>query len=287
MTDTPVPADPRRFVQQAVAACLVPVLRNVRELSAGSRDPEHVHQLRVGLRRLRTALRELPEFNARLDPGWEPVLAHTFRELGKHRDQALLASKTSQALWRAGAPALEADAAATGSSPSPASLARARPLEQALKALSLFSVQPTGSDASAFEGDTLDAVGVRLDKLHRQVRKSATGFAEMPAEEQHAARKRLKRLRYLAEFIAPAYRRSKVSAYFDALKPAQDALGEHNDEATALDHFRARTARHPEAWFAVGWLTARQEVSADAAARALKKAGKAEPFWRTRPKKQD
>jgi len=286
MTDAPVPADPRRFVQQAVAACLDPVLRNARELSAGSQDPEHVHQLRVGLRRLRTALRELPEFNARLDPGWEPVLAHTFRELGKHRDQALLASKTGQALWRAGAPGLEADAAGARS-PSPASLARARPLQQALKALSLFTVEPPGPDASAFEGDTLDAVGERLDKLHRQVRKSAKRFAELPAAEQHAVRKRLKRLRYLAEFIAPAWRGSKVSAYFDALKPAQDALGEHNDEATALDHFRARTPRHPEAWFAVGWLTARQEVSAEAAARALKKAGQAEPFWKTRPKKLD
>ena len=283
MTVTPVPADPRRFVQRAVAACLDPVLRNARELSAGSQDPEHVHQLRVGLRRLRTALRELPEFNARLDPGWEPVLAHTFRELGKHRDQALLASNTGQALWRAGAPGLEVDAEHTRS-PAPASLARARPLQQALKALSQFTVESPGPDACAFEGDTLEAVGARLDQLHRQVRKSGKRFAEMPAEEQHAVRKRLKRLRYLAEFIAPAYGASKVSAYFDALKPAQDALGEHNDEATALDHFRARTARHPEAWFAVGWLTARQPVSAHVAAKALRRAGKARPFWHARPK---
>lgn len=286
MTDTAVPSDPRRFVQQAVAACLDPVLRNARELSAGSQDPDHVHQLRVGLRRLRTALRELPEFNARLDPGWEPVLARTFRELGEHRDRTLLASKTGQALWRAGAPGLEADAAAAAG-PSPSSLVRARPLQQALAALSTFTEEPPGPDACAFEGDTLEAVGVRLDKLHRQVRKSAKRFTDLPAEEQHAVRKRLKRLRYLAEFIAPAYRDAKVSAYFDALKPAQDALGEHNDEATALDHFHARTTNHPEAWFAVGWLTARQEVSAEAAARALKKAGQAEPFWKSRPKKRD
>ena len=282
MTDV----DPRRFVQQAVAACLDPILRNARELSAGSQEPEHVHQLRVGLRRLRTALRELPEFNARLDPRWEPVLARTFRELGKHRDQALLASKTGQALRQAGAPGLEADVA-RAEPPSPASLVRARPLQQALKALSTFAVEALGPDACAFEGDTLDAVGVRLDKLQRQVRRSAKRFAELPVEEQHAVRKRHKRLRYLAEFIAPAYRGSRVSAYFDALKPAQDALGEHNDEATALDHFRARTPRHPEAWFAVGWLTARQAVSAEAAARALKKACQAEPFWKTRPKKRD
>ena len=283
MTDTAVPSDPRRFVQQAVAACLQPVLRNARELSAGSQDPEHVHQLRVGLRRLRTALRELPELNARLDPGWEPVLAHTFRELGKHRDQTLLASKTGQALWRAGAPGLAVDAA-DARSPSPASLVRARPLQQALAALSTFTGEPLSQDASAFDGDTLEAVGVRLDKLHRQVRKSAKRFTELPAEAQHAVRKRLKRLRYLAEFIAPAYRGSKVSAYFDALKPAQDALGEHNDEATADDHFRPPTATHPGAWSAVGWLTARQQASARDAARALRRAVKAEPFWHGQPK---
>jgi len=284
MRDATVPPDPRRFVQQAVAACLDPVLRHARDVAAGSQEPEHVHQLRVGLRRLRTALRELPELNARLDPGWEPVLAHTFRELGQHRDQALLASKTGQALLRAGAPALDADAPAPGS---PAALARARPLQQALNALRAFTQETPGPEAWAFDGDTLEAVGVRLDKLHRQVRKAAKRFAELPAEDQHAVRKRLKRLRYLAEFVAPAYRASKVSAYFDALKPAQDALGEHNDEATALDHFRARTPGHPEAWFAVGWLTARQEVTARAAAQALRRAGKVEPFWKTRPKQRD
>ena len=45
--------------------CLEQVLVNASEIAAGSSDAEHVHQLRVGIRRLRTAMRELAVWGAR------------------------------------------------------------------------------------------------------------------------------------------------------------------------------------------------------------------------------
>lgn len=54
--------------QAAVCAALDKVLGNASEVGAGSGDEEHVHQLRIGLRRLRTALRELGPLAEGADP---------------------------------------------------------------------------------------------------------------------------------------------------------------------------------------------------------------------------
>lgn len=93
------------FVQVAVAACLAQILPNAADLARGSTGPEHVHQLRVGLRRLRTVLREMVELNADLDRGWEPPVADVFRALGAQRDrdarQAASVPAAKQVLKRA------------------------------------------------------------------------------------------------------------------------------------------------------------------------------------------
>ena len=49
--------------------------------------------------------------------------------------------------------------------------------------------------------------------------------------EQHRVRKRLKRLRYLGEFVAPLFGARGRALSSTQLEPAQDALGRHNDDA--------------------------------------------------------
>ena len=51
-------------------------------------------------------------------------------------------------------------------------------------------------------------------------------------------------------------------------------------EASALEAFRGATATDPRAWFAVGWLSARQEASTRASQKALRRIAKAPRFWK-------
>ncbi|RZM04460.1 MAG: inorganic triphosphatase, partial [Variovorax sp.] len=112
-------------IQRAVvAACLAQMLPNASEIAAGHAAAEVVHQLRVGIRRLRTALRELDVLGPGFDPAWETPLVEAFRGLGARRDQELRAEKLGPRLDAAGAPPTALDAT-PADAPAPGDLVRA------------------------------------------------------------------------------------------------------------------------------------------------------------------
>jgi len=261
-----------------VQACLDQVLGNASEVGAGSAGAEHIHQLRVGIRRLRTALRELEGLATGIDPSWEAALVDAFRALGFHRDQDQLASTQPQ-LEAQGAPALNVGLL-DGPAPDPAAVVRSPAFQDALLGLLAFAhSQPKGSGASADHGKALKLLKSRLKKLHAQVGKDGRRFLRLDPIRQHRVRKRLKRLRYLAEFVARLFAARKGRAFIAALKPAQDALGLYNDELVALEAYRRLTAREPAAWFGVGWLSARRASHAAQCQRELERFAAAKPFW--------
>ena len=57
-----------------LSACLGQVIPNPSEVASSSKDSEHVHQLRVGIRRSRVALREFSPLLHDIKPGWETHL---------------------------------------------------------------------------------------------------------------------------------------------------------------------------------------------------------------------
>ncbi|WP_374569281.1 CHAD domain-containing protein [Ideonella sp.] len=269
-----------------VNSALAQVLPNASEVAAGSPAPEHVHQLRIGLRRLRTALRELPALRVPAGFDWPATdaqaLEAAFAALGAARDDQAVAAAITARLQAAGAPWPQWPAAEAAPA-APADTVRSAAFQHALIGLLAFThralSQPDDSDAPQA------LFGERLQHLHRQVTKAAKRFDTLPVAEQHRVRKRLKRLRYLAEFVAPLYRRTDTERYLRALRPAQDALGQHNDEAVAEAAYRRVAPDEPRAWFAVGWLQAQQAASARQCTKALGQVAKAKPFWRPGRKK--
>lgn len=68
-----------------------------------------------------------------------------------------------------------------------------------------------------------------LKQAHRRVVKRGKIFAELDAEDRHALRIRIKRLRYALEFFSSLYLGQAVEDYRDALTRLQDTLGVLND----------------------------------------------------------
>ena len=301
------------FVRAAIRNCLEQIVGNAALLAVGSgaaTDGSHgningsdgsdgdtktieqgVHQLRVGIRRLRTLLREMHGAVPRLDAAWEPALRTTFQELGLHRDLAVVMPQWSRALEAAGAPAMAVPKPATPERDVHTIVRDARFQRTLLDLLgfaTLDAVAPAGNASDSSDGtrseDSADGaartVAERLQRLHDRLAGDAKRFAKLSTEHQHRARKRLKRLRYLSELAAPLFDKAAVDRYLHAMREAQDALGELNDERTAADAYRLDAEQHPHAWFAVGWLTARHAGGVDRSRRALKRVAAARRFWK-------
>ena len=273
-------ASGRALFRAMLGSCLDQVLANASVIADGDADAEAIHQLRVGLRRLRTLRRELGEWRGALGDAWEAPAAELFRALGMQRDRETIAAALQQRLLAAGSPAPELFAA-DAPSVDPIAAVRAPAFQHALLDLLEFvldSEPPTNSNASDDNGDF---VARRLDKLHKRTRRDAARFGELDEPARHAVRKRVKRLRYLAELVAPLYKEARVKRYLRTLGPAQDALGQFMDLVVAgsLAH-EVVEGGDPRAWFNVGWLKAQLPDAVDRCGKCLRVVVGAEPFWR-------
>lgn len=277
--ELPSHADAAQLLHGVLRSVLAQVLPNASLVAEGSVDAEHIHQLRVGLRRLRTALRELGALSAALQPAWDAPLHEAFAQLGVQRDNETVAEAVQPLLQAAGAPQ------ARWTPPPPAdtvAAVRSPALQQVLlQVLRLAVSEPEAGAAGPLAPAALKhLLAQRLQALHRQVRRDGRQFDQLPPERQHRVRKRAKRLRYLAEFVRPLWRAKAVGRYVDTLKPVQDALGAHNDTAVAAQRFRDDAAHSPDALFAAGFLQAHLDRTGRDAHKALRRFGeRAEPFW--------
>ena len=277
-----------------VANCLQQILPNASEIAAGLYNDEHVHQLRVGLRRLRSALHFFEGWSAAIDSSWDERLSDLFGRLGAARDRDALAASLLPALRAAGAPLIELPPAPVVATPT--ELLRAVDANLTLLALLGFVARapasfaaPAGapvsdgplSAAAAAPDPSLKArVAERLQRWHVQVVRDAKRYAALDDAARHTLRKRVKRLRYAAEFVAAMYGRKAVARYLARLAPAQDSLGRYNDLCVGLAVYRSAVGDDPRAWFAIGWLSARREVLLGESVAALKEFVRCKAFWK-------
>lgn len=259
-------------------ACIDQVGANASILAEGQLDDEAIHQLRVGLRRLRTAARELGRGAGSGEPSWQAPIAELFGRLGDYRDRSIVADVVGHELAVAGSPEPvlrpPADDAVE-----PVALLRSSDVQLALIDVLAEVMTP---DAGASDGHGVHAaLAARLGKLHGALEKAARQFGRVDDNERHRVRKRVKRLRYLAELVGPLYDARAVERYLVELRPAQDALGAYVDLIVGIELARESVeAGAARAWFNVGWLSAQLPPGAKRCKKALARAATARPFWR-------
>ena len=213
-------------------AALTQVAANAPGVARGD-DPEYLHQLRVGLRRLLSAMRS---FRPLLKRKRAKAVARPLREamqvFGAARDwdvlmttlqraQATPALRSSAERQRAGA-AEQARAHAGSAEFHGAKNAVMRWLEDAPWRASAEPDEP-------FAGYARTA----LVRAHRKLRARARGIDWRDRERRHAVRIALKRLRYSCDFFRGCFPARAVHRFLRRLGKLQDTLGELNDVAVA------------------------------------------------------
>ncbi len=279
--------------------CFAQISRNLVVVSC-SEAPEGPHQLRVGLRRLRTAF---SVFGSSLGKAGLAEASSAARALGqvvgRLRDADVLRDEVV-----AEACARGLDHAATE-----ALLAVLEAQRAAIRSEVRASI--AGPEATGFVFDLLDLVEARgwlvpedysqtarlaqpiaelapvwLDKRHSKVQKMGKRIDELDAEALHELRKELKKLRYTVDMVAPIYPGRKAADYLRALKDMQDTFGSLNDvsmAAEALGPGATPAPGDPAAQRAVGWvlgtLTAREAQDRPALFARWHDFMDAKPFW--------
>lgn len=270
------------FLQAVVNNCLVQILPNASAIAEGSPDGNLVHQLRVGIRRLRTALKHFKFAQDYIDPNWLMVLKQTFSLLGEYRDKEILQIKTQPLLESVGAPHVEWS---TAVDIMPIDAVRANDFQILLLELIGFTHLPVPADSPKAKA----TVAKKLQKLFTAIAAASDKFASLDTDSQHGVRKDLKSLRYVSEFAAPLFasqnngkkgkKATKLNAFLQYLEPAQDVLGEYNDNVVGHANYLEKAKTDPNALFAVGWFSGREQASAEQCAVSLKTVKNAPKFW--------
>lgn len=119
---------------------------------------------------------------------------------------------------------------------------------------------------------------MRLGSCTASVAREGRSFLALEEARQHRLRKRLKRLRYLAEMARPLFKGKQVDRFLK-LKPLQDSLGLYNDRLMALRAYQELAQTDARAWFGIGWLSANRQDDAAGCQRDLQALGKLDVFW--------
>jgi triphosphatase len=280
--------------QRVLAAALAHLLPNVCELADERVDErvdgrpgdaaqraahrvEQVHQARVALRRLRTALRFFR--------GWPGVpqadeaqarIREVFARLGQARDRDVVEALLNP-VWQAQGlppPAWGTDPAHGDADPALALRSRsAQELWLLLLGWQIEAASPQEEDP-----DFAEDARKRLKAWHRAVARHAKDFLSMDDPARHALRKRIKRLRYAVDYTGSLFGRRAVKRYLQALALAQECFGTFNDLAMAEAMLQGQ--EEAAAWFARGWLSARRDAALGECQAALDLLARAPRFWK-------
>jgi inorganic triphosphatase YgiF len=269
-------------------------------------DPEGVHQMRVGLRRLRAAMALFADL---LQDAQTAVIKGELKwltqELAPARELEVLIKRVVAPVKKRhvsldGIPGLsrelsEKRAAALERARSAVTSARFRALT-----LEIAAWLETGHWTSP-HGDHVRAQGdapieasatAELKRRWKKIRKKGKMLARLDAKGRHKLRIQAKKVRYATEFFAPLLSGKRApkrrKKFLNALERLQDTLGDlndivvHEDLITAMR--RGRRQSSPKRAFAAGLLTGREDARLDAALAAAVDAcggvAKVKPFWR-------
>ncbi|MFL5253538.1 MAG: CHAD domain-containing protein [Rhodopila sp.] len=277
--------------RQIVTAGLGHLLANQPAALCG--DAEGVHQMRVAIRRLRTALALFaPHLEPYATARFQAELRRIGQVFGLARDWDVFCLQIlpnarrdpNAATW---CPllhplaAVEREAAHqrfTGELMAPA-------FTSLVLGLAAWVEQnPPPGDATLRQPIT-DVAPHLLDRLARKVRRRGRHAMHGSDAERHALRKSLKKLRYGIDYLQTIYPGEAVNAYLRRCKKLQKLLGDINDAVTAPGLAdRLDSGTRPDLAPAVGALTRQLNGQRDEALAGLGRRWKAfrdqEPFWR-------
>ena len=213
-----------------------------------SQDSEYVHQMRVGLRRLRVALGVFSAL-APCPPALQREIDWLAGELGALRDWDVLTETTLPRLAllhpdEAGLESLR-QAAADSAAKRRHLLVDAVSSERYTRLLSMLKKWQRGAPKRQAEVSLVHFAGDALRCAYKKLQRRGKHLDD--AAMRHRTRIAAKKMRYALEFFASLYPTGKVRRFVKILSRLQDVLGRLNDITVADGLLRQLARRAPNA----------------------------------------
>lgn len=221
-------------IAKVVASCLAHWQANL-SAAVDGRDPEGIHQVRVGLRRFRSALSLFKDF---MPPSQRGALNQEAKwlanQLGPVRDLDVFLADLASRVDEHDDDSLAALIRATAA-------ARSKAQATAISALNgprmrRFAARlETWMNGRGWQGDDGDAQDLpdfareTLNKRLRKIKETAAKAEHLTVAQRHELRIAVKKIRYSLEFLAAVLPAKKAARTGGVLKSLQDSLGHLND----------------------------------------------------------
>ena len=262
--------------------CLEHFQRNEKGLHEGA-EAEFVHQARVALRRLRSAIKLFapalpPEFVTAYGQTWQTLAG----ALGDARNWDVFLEETLPPI-QAAFPENRDIRHLRNEARRRAKTARRAVIRiLAVKEYPRLLVEFTSAIYAL--SDTLpmplkDFANERISSHARRAKKLAASHATLGPAERHRMRISFKKLRYTLEFFAPLLPAKRLSPYLAALSQLQDELGLINDHVTADTLIKDALAKRPSGPIH-GWVAGRHALLVSELPESLQTWLAQRAFWK-------
>lgn len=256
-------------------------------------EAEAIHQMRVAVRRLRSAMTMFKLLlNASDNDALRPELRWLQQTLGAARDWDVLLADTVaplKDLFGESAGFEKLCLAIAGRQQEVRAHALAELGGPRLTRLMLqlaFWAEDAGKGTELSRQPVGDLARAILQQRYHKVKKRIKHLAELPAAERHECRIAVKKLRYAVDFFSGLYPAKKSQRLLPLLSNLQDRLGALNDLATArikMEELVLTEDAADMAWAAgqvMGWHNSRSSALLEKAQQDWEAAERLPAFWR-------
>jgi inorganic triphosphatase YgiF len=269
--DSSMPA----FIRAAVHNCLLQILPNSSAIVAGSKEDEHILQLRIGIDRLHAALKAFADFSDEINPEWLPILKQTTNLLSDYYQLAYIGKHIEPELQALGAPAVDWTTDIEDIKITPINTLQANDFQLTLLELIAFTMSDPNIEPQA-DKLALDKIEKILSKQYKKCLKTDKKNEEVSDTELDSDNvdiditdedqlegelcTYLKDLRYISEFSAPLLSKKKAKKqtkrWLKLLIKAQTALEQRHDDSHYQQFYELKSATDVNALYGAGWFSA-------------------------------
>ncbi len=277
----------QEIVNCLLNSCLAQVLANQNVINDDlDTYPEYLHQLRVGLRRVKVLLKYLAKYKIFISDEGIKAYKNVFYKLGLYRDNDSVKRVLNPILISLGSP--EIKLTHIKELPNPFQITQDKEFQLLLLELASIGLSQVNSLINSAESESpkkgIANIQKSIDKLldyrFHLISDRLSNLETFKDEEIHSLRKKMKFLRYSLEFFKDYCIKNKYFKFYKAITVTLEYFGLFNDICVAIKRIEGSTKNNPNLLLALRCLRADRTRALSLCKKSVRKLMRTEVAWR-------